>query len=136
MVLGDEIEQHGCFLLHTGIEFLTSECLVNLPNTAFERIVFLIAKQDGASEFLAQSIDSFHRILVCSMERLFLGRLVDSQPLVIIVVEGYPERRCNSSRPQTRPCSLLWKVIGSGGCAPTYPPAGEAPQSVRGEFAH
>ena len=88
MVLGDEVKQHGSFLFYTGIEFLTSEGLIDLSDAALERVVFLIAKQDGASEFLAQAIDGLHRILVGSMEGLLLGSLIDSKSLVIIVVKS------------------------------------------------
>ena len=56
-------------------------------NNALERVVLLIAKQDGASEFLTQAIDGPHRILVCSMERLFFCCLVDGQSFVIVIVE-------------------------------------------------
>lgn len=45
MVLGDEVEQHGGFLLHAGIEFFASECLIDLTDAALERVVFFITKE-------------------------------------------------------------------------------------------
>ena len=87
MVLGDEVEQHGSFFFHTRIEFLTSECLVNLPNTAFERIVLLIAKKNRATKLFAQSLNLFHRVFVSGVKGFLLRGFFNGQPLVVVVVE-------------------------------------------------
>jgi len=36
VVLGHQIQQHGCFLLHTGIKFFATEGLIDLPDAALE----------------------------------------------------------------------------------------------------
>ena len=88
VVLGDKIEEHGCFLLHTGIEFLAAECLVDLSDATFERVILLVAEERTTSELIAQSLDGFHGILIGGMEFVFLGSFRQTQTLVVVVVKG------------------------------------------------
>ena len=53
VVLRDEIEQHGGFLLHTWVEFLASKGLIDLSDAAFEGLVFLVAKKSATAELLS-----------------------------------------------------------------------------------
>ena len=46
VVFGDEIEQHSSFLFHAGLEFFSTKCLVYLSDTALERVVLLVAKEN------------------------------------------------------------------------------------------
>ena len=87
MVLGDEVEQHGCLFLYTGIEFLASKGLIDLSYTALEGIVFLIAKKRRTTKLVAQAIDSLHRIIVCSVEGFLFCSLIDGEALIIVVVK-------------------------------------------------
>ena len=50
VVLGNEIEQHSCFLLHAGIEFFPAKSLVYLSYAAFEGVVLLVAKENRATK--------------------------------------------------------------------------------------
>ena len=84
MVLGDEIEQHGCFLFHAGIEVHTAEGLIDLPNGALERVVLFVAEERGVAELLFLHIDFLHSVLVGGVK----GLLADAQPLIVVVVEG------------------------------------------------
>ena len=45
VVLCDEIEKHGSFLLNTGIKFLTTKGLVYLTYAALEGVIFLVAEE-------------------------------------------------------------------------------------------
>ena len=78
MVLGDEIEQHGCFLLHAGIEVHTAEGLIDLPDGALEIVVLLVAEERGVTKLLFQHIDFLHGILVGGMKGLLAGGLADA----------------------------------------------------------
>ena len=74
--------------LHTGIEFFAAECLVDLSDAAFERVVLLVAEERTASELIPQRLDSFHGILIGGMELVFLGGFCQTQTLVVVVVKG------------------------------------------------
>ena len=65
-----------------------AESLVYLTDGAFERVVFLIAEQCAATELFMQFTDDFHRVFVCSMERLFASSVLNFQLLIIVAVEG------------------------------------------------
>ena len=74
--------------LDTGVEFLATECLVDLSDAAFERVVLLVAEERTASELIPQRLDSFHGILIGGMELVFLGGFCQTQTLVVVVVKG------------------------------------------------
>ena len=88
MVLGDEIEQHGGFLFHAGIEVHTAEGLIDLANGALKGVVLLVAEERGVTKLLFQHIDFHHSVLVGGMKGLLAGGLADAQPLIVVVVEG------------------------------------------------
>ena len=87
MVFGDEIEQHGDLLLHAGIKFLASEGLIDLSDGTLERVVFLVAEESAATEFLTESLDGFHGTLVGGMKPILLSGLLYRQALIVVVVE-------------------------------------------------
>lgn len=88
MVLGDEIEQHGCFLFHAGIEVHTAEGLIDLADGALEGVVLLVAEERGITKLLFEHIDFLHGVLVGGVKGFLARCLANAQPLIVVVVEG------------------------------------------------
>ena len=87
MVLHYEIEQHSSLFFNRGIKVFATESLVNLPNAAFEGVIFLVSKPLAATELHLQGVDSLHRILIGGTERFFFGCLLNAQCLIVVAVE-------------------------------------------------
>ena len=88
MVLSNEVEQHGGFFFHTGVEVHATKSLIDLPDGALERVVLLVAEERGVTKLLFQHIDFLHSVLVGGMKALLAGGLADAQSLIVVVVEG------------------------------------------------
>ena len=83
-----EIKQHGGLFLYRRIKVLAAESLVNLSDTALERIILLMGKPPAAAKLFLQCVDDPHGIVVGDAERLLTGRLLNPKRLVVITVEG------------------------------------------------
>lgn len=58
---------------------ISTESLVNLPNAAFEGIIFLIGKQLATVKLHLQGVDGIHGVLIGGTEWLFFGYLRDTR---------------------------------------------------------
>lgn len=87
VVLGDKIQEHGCFLLYGRIKILTSECLIYLAYATLETVVLLVCEESASAKFLSQFRKDVHCTFVCSVKLLLCGTFWYAQPLVIIVVK-------------------------------------------------
>ena len=87
MILHDKIEKHCGFFFNAWIKFLSTECLINGVDRAFERLILFVSKQVTTSELFLQKVNGFHCFFIGGTKFFSRSRGVYFQLLVIVFIK-------------------------------------------------